>query len=57
VEIADDGRGLGERRTDSHGLQIMHERAERIDAELEITSPTTGRGGTRVVVRLPARSR
>jgi signal transduction histidine kinase len=55
VEIADDGRGLGERTADSHGLQIMHERAERIDAELEITSPTTGRGGTRVVVRLPAR--
>jgi signal transduction histidine kinase len=57
VEISDDGRGLGRRRTDSHGLQIMQERAERIGADLEIVSPATGTRGTRVVVRLPTDTR
>jgi signal transduction histidine kinase len=57
IEVCDDGRGLGPRRTDSHGLQIMHERAERIGADLEIVSPAAGGRGTRVVVRLPAEGR
>jgi signal transduction histidine kinase len=52
IEVSDDGRGLGPRRTDSHGLTIMQERAERIGAELEITSPISDNRGTRVLVRL-----
>jgi signal transduction histidine kinase len=35
----------------------MHERAERIGADLEIVSPAAGGRGTRVVVRLPAEGR
>jgi signal transduction histidine kinase len=57
IEVSDDGRGLGPRRTDSHGLQIMQERAERIGADLEISSPITGHRGTRVVVRLSGQGR
>jgi signal transduction histidine kinase len=57
IEVSDDGRGLGPRRTDSHGLLIMQERAERIGADLEISSPVTGNRGTRVLVRLDGQSR
>jgi signal transduction histidine kinase len=57
IEVSDDGRGLGPRRTDSHGLTIMQERAERIGADLEITSPISGNRGTRVLVRLPSAGR
>jgi signal transduction histidine kinase len=52
IEIVDDGVGLGSSRDDSHGLRIMSERAERIGAEVEVTSPAFDERGTRIVVRL-----
>jgi signal transduction histidine kinase len=44
--IRDDGAGIQGRRTDSFGMSIMRERAERIDATLEIggSSAEHGRG-------------
>ncbi|MGZ4632770.1 MAG: sensor histidine kinase, partial [Actinomycetes bacterium] len=36
LTVRDDGAGLGDRRDDSYGLSIMRERAERIDAVLDI---------------------
>jgi signal transduction histidine kinase len=36
IVVADNGRGLGARRDDSHGLEIMRERAALIDAQLEV---------------------
>jgi signal transduction histidine kinase len=54
IEISDDGNGLGRARDDSHGLRIMHERAARIGAEMDVAGISEG-GGTRVSVRLPAR--
>ena len=52
ITIQDDGQGLGQGRADSYGLKIMRERAERINATLEIGESTTGLGGsgTRVAV-------
>lgn len=53
VLIEDDGRGLtGEGRSDSFGLSVMRERAERIRATLEVRPRADG--GTRVEVRLGA---
>lgn len=57
IEVCDDGIGLGEGRSDSHGLKIMRERAEQIGATLEITSPAKQGGGTRVRVTLPGLGR
>jgi nitrate/nitrite-specific signal transduction histidine kinase len=53
LEIADDGRGFedGAGRPDSFGLSIMHERAAKIGAELQIES-NPGQG-TRVSVLVP----
>jgi signal transduction histidine kinase len=50
IAVSDDGRGLGTGRDDSHGLEIMRERAALIDAHLEVLSgsPT----GTIVAVAL-----
>jgi signal transduction histidine kinase len=48
IEVVDDGEGLGPGRTDSHGLKIMQERADRIGAELQIESPARDGRGTRV---------
>ena len=42
LSIADDGHGLGTPRSDSYGLRIMRERAERIGASLEIRSREGG---------------
>lgn len=42
LTIADDGHGLGTPRSDSYGLRIMKERAERIGASLEIRSRHEG---------------
>ena len=55
--IRDDGVGLDatEARVDSYGLIGMHERAERIDAELTLQSLTTG--GTEVRVHLELEGR
>lgn len=50
ISVRDDGRGLGEARTDSYGMGIMRERARLIDAELSITEPPAG--GLDVTVRL-----
>lgn len=50
ISVRDDGRGLGEARTDSYGMGIMRERARLIDAELSITEPPDG--GLDVTVRL-----
>lgn len=36
ITVKDDGSGLGSGRSDSYGLKIMRERAERINALLEI---------------------
>jgi signal transduction histidine kinase len=38
LTIRDDGRGISGRRDDSYGISIMRERAQRIDATLEVTS-------------------
>jgi len=48
--VEDDGCGLGVGRTDSYGLAIMRERAERVNASFAVT-PRVG-GGTRVSVEL-----
>ena len=42
ITVLDDGRGLGEARTDSYGMGIMRERARLIDAELRIVEPDEG---------------
>lgn len=52
IEVRDDGNGLGHGRADSHGLRIMHERAVRIGAALEVESLRETGAGTRVSVRL-----
>ena len=51
VTVTDDGCGLGAARADSHGLQIMHERAGLIGAELALT--TRPGGGVVLKVRAP----
>jgi len=52
IDVVDDGEGLGAGRTDSHGLKIMRERAERIGADLLVESPARNGRGTRVSIRL-----
>ncbi len=43
LTVSDDGRGLQGRRSDSHGLTIMRERARLIGAELVGARPPRGR--------------
>lgn len=50
LRIADDGKGLGSRRVDSYGLEIMRERASRLGAHLVIRAREDG--GTVVEVTL-----
>jgi signal transduction histidine kinase len=50
IVVSDNGRGLGSRREDSHGLEIMRERAALIDGELCVTDNRPH--GTVVAVRL-----
>lgn len=52
ITVIDDGRGLADARPDSHGLQIMQERARLVGADLQLT--TRPGGGVVVQVRLPA---
>jgi signal transduction histidine kinase len=53
LEVRDDGRGLSQRRADSFGLGIMKERADRLDARLEVARSTESPGhGTVVRVTL-----
>jgi signal transduction histidine kinase len=40
LTVRDDGRGINGRRDDSYGISIMHERANRIDATIEIGTET-----------------
>jgi signal transduction histidine kinase len=47
--IRDDGAGIKGRPSDSFGISIMRERAERIDATLEIDGSSTDRGHGTVV--------
>jgi two-component system sensor histidine kinase UhpB len=54
LEVSDDGRGIGGRRSDGTGLRTMRERALTIGADLEI-APGEGRGtAVRLVVDLKA---
>jgi signal transduction histidine kinase len=50
IVVSDNGRGLGRRRDDSHGLEIMRERAALVDAELDVIDRTPH--GTTIAVRL-----
>lgn len=54
LTVRDDGTGLGHGRDDSYGLSIMHERAGRIDASLDIYDGRElgSEGGTVVEVRV-----
>jgi signal transduction histidine kinase len=52
ITVRDDGLGLGDSRPDSYGVRIMHERAARIGASLEILDGVGGRSGTTVRVML-----
>ena len=52
ISVVDDGDGLGSPRDDSHGLNIMRERADRIGADLVVQSPAHHSRGTRVTIRL-----
>ncbi len=42
ITVTDDGRGLGRARNDSHGLEIMRERAGLVGAQLTIAENPTG---------------
>jgi signal transduction histidine kinase len=42
ITVNDNGRGMQEARTDSHGLKIMRERARLISAELSMSTNSTG---------------
>jgi signal transduction histidine kinase len=53
LRIEDDGGGLGKPRTDSFGLEVMRERAERVGAKLTVMNREDG--GTSVEVTLGAR--
>jgi signal transduction histidine kinase len=50
IVVADNGSGLGPRRDDSHGLEIMRERAALVDGDLTVTDNRPH--GTVVSVRL-----
>jgi signal transduction histidine kinase len=54
IVVLDDGAGVQGGRSDSHGLRIMRERAERVDADLRVVSPAQDGRGTRLEVRLAA---
>ena len=55
ITISDNGRGMQQARTDSHGLKIMRERARLINAELDIT--TNPAGGLTVSVQVGAETK
>jgi signal transduction histidine kinase len=42
ITVTDNGRGMQQARTDSHGLKIMRERARLINAELSISTNPAG---------------
>lgn len=53
ITVSDDGRGLQPGRRDSHGLQIMRERARLVGATLDISDRAGG--GVAVSVTIPHR--
>jgi signal transduction histidine kinase len=56
IRVRDDGRGLGAGRADSYGLGIMRERAERIDAQVQVDQHRLApdRPGTCVTISIGA---
>lgn len=56
ITVRDDGNGLGQARADSFGIKVMRERAERINASLDISSGADSNdgSGTRVTVTVGA---
>jgi signal transduction histidine kinase len=54
LRVEDDGRGLGARRVDSFGIQIMRERANRLGGRLTVGERTGGGTFVEVVVGTPA---
>ncbi|CAN5396226.1 hypothetical protein BH10ACT10_BH10ACT10_23450 [soil metagenome] len=58
LTIRDDGQGITGRRDDSYGISIMRERAQRIDASLEVTSESEAdkARGTVVQVKVAEKS-
>jgi signal transduction histidine kinase len=54
IRVRDDGRGLRPGRSDSYGLRIMRERADRIDADVTVEQDhvNPGRPGTCVTISL-----
>jgi signal transduction histidine kinase len=57
LTIRDDGRGIHGRRDDSYGITIMRERANRIDATLDIESETDSPAASGTVVRVTVASK
>jgi signal transduction histidine kinase len=53
LRVEDDGRGLGSRRVDSFGLEIMKERADRIGGRLNVGDRPSGGTFVEVVVGSP----
>jgi signal transduction histidine kinase len=59
LTVRDDGRGINGRRDDSYGISIMRERANRIDATLDISSTSDDEEevrGTTVKVKVAPRT-
>ncbi|MGZ5374328.1 MAG: sensor histidine kinase, partial [Aeromicrobium sp.] len=54
ITVRDDGNGLGRPRDDSFGIKVMRERAERINAILDICSGSRTGSGTCVTVTVGA---
>jgi signal transduction histidine kinase len=50
--VRDDGSGIRGRREDSYGISIMRERAERIDATLQISNDESTESGRGTVVKV-----
>jgi signal transduction histidine kinase len=57
LTIRDDGRGINGRRDDSYGISIMRERANRIEATLDIGADTTSDVARGTVVRVKVASK
>jgi nitrate/nitrite-specific signal transduction histidine kinase len=55
--VRDDGKGMSRGRDDSYGISIMKERAQRIDATLEVSSESDAdrAPGTVVQVKVAAK--
>ncbi len=52
IKVRDDGKGLGDGRSDSYGMRIMRERARRIQADLHVDTAREEPSGTTVLVSL-----